>query len=170
MKQMPVRYRLPISHSTEIGRIITRWAHLEWVLSETLYRLIATSPKIGRLAVRETRIVEYLTIMEKTARLQGVTVSVDWKKFRIILQTMESFRNKLAHGVWIRDPSSNWPALRQVKGTYTLKHGARSVDARISPASLPVPFSELKNAVKGLDRANQIALDIKKEVEAQVTP
>lgn len=168
MQQMPARYRLPVSYSTEIGRIITRWAHLEWVLSETLYMLIATCPKIGRLAVREPRIGEYLTIMEKTARLQGVTISVDWKKFKTIMQTMESFRNKLAHGVWIKDPSSDWPALRQVKGSYTLKHGAESVDARIKPASLPVPLRELRNAVRGIDRANQIAVEIKQEVEAQV--
>ena len=170
MQQVPVRYRLPVSYSTEIGRIITRWAHLDWVLSETLYLLIPTSSEIGRLAVRQAGIGEYLTIIEKTARLQGVTVNVNWKKFRTIMQTTEAFRNKLAHGVWIKDPSSNWPALRQVKGTYVLKHGAESIDARISPASLPVPFGELKNVVKGIDRANQIALDIKREVEAQVTP
>ena len=168
MQQMPVRYRLPVSYSAEIGRVITRWAHLEWVLSETLYMLIATSPKIGRLAVRETRIGEYLTIIEKTARLQGITVSVDWKKFRTIMQTMESFRNKLAHGIWVKDPTSKWPAIRQVKGSYTLKHGAESVDARIKPASVPVPLGELRNAVKGIDRANQIAIEIRQEVETQV--
>ena len=93
---MPVRYRLPRSYSTEIGRFITRWAYLEWVLSETLYMLIGTSPKIGRLAVREPKIGDHLTIMEKTAALRGITISVNWKKIRTIMQTMESFRNKLA--------------------------------------------------------------------------
>ena len=170
MQQMPVRYRLPVSYSTEIGRIITRWSHLEWMFSETLYILVGTSPKIGRLAVREPRVEEYLTIMEKTARLQGITVSVNWKKLRTIAKKMESFRNRLAHGIWIKDPSSNWPALRQVKGAYAPKRGAQSVDARISPASMPVPFDELKNVVRAVDRINQIALDIKSEVEAQVTP
>ncbi len=170
METMPVRYRLPVSYSTEIGRFITRWAHLEWVLDETLYMMIGTSPKIGRLAVRDAKIGEHLTIMEKTARLRGITVSVDWKKLRDIMQRMESFRNKLAHGIWINDPSSQWPALRQVKGSYTPKRGAPSVDARISPASLPVPFGELKNAVRGVDRANQTAIEIRQEVEAQVPP
>ncbi len=170
MRIVPVRYRLPVSYSTEIGRFITRWAHLEWVLDETLYMMIGTSPKIGRLAVMDAKIGEHLSIMEKTARLQGITVSVNWKNLRAIMQTMESFRNKLAHGIWINDPSSKWPAFRQVKGSYTSKQGAKSVDARIKPASMPVPLGELRNAVKGIDRANQIVLAIRKEVEAQTLP
>lgn len=170
MQQMLVRYRLPVSYSTEIGRFITRWAHLEWTLSETLYMLMGLNPKLGRIAVREPSIDAHLTMMQSIANLRGIAVSVNWGKLKTIMKNMESFRNKIAHGIWLKDPSSKWPTIRLVKGTYIPKQGAKPVDARISPASLPVPFSELKNAVRGIDHANQMATAIKREVEAQVSP
>ena len=55
MATYPVRDKLPISHTTEIGRIITRWAFLEWLLRQIAYLLLDLNPKAGRLAVRDPR-------------------------------------------------------------------------------------------------------------------
>ncbi len=170
MRIVPVRYRLPVSYSTEIGRFITRWAYLEWLLKETAYTLLKMNPKIGRIALQEPRVHDYLTMLEDLAQLRGVTVSFSWSKLRQAVKPLEAFRNKLVHGVWVKEPSSKYPALRQVKGSYVPKPGAKSVDARIKPAAMPVPLGELKNAVAGINRANQIMHEIKDEIEAQLTP
>lgn len=167
---MRVRYRLPTSYNIEIGRFITRWAYLEWMVSEILYSLMGVDPKIGRLAVREPPIEARLTLVQKTAGLQKVAVSVNWKKLKSTLQEMADFRNKLAHGIWLDDPNTPHPAVRQVTGSYTPKQGGKSYDAKIHPASLPVPLYELRNAVAGIDHANRMVHAIKKQIEAQLPP
>ncbi len=165
MKTVPVRYRLPVAYNTEIGRFVTRWAHLEWLLKETAYTLLQIDPKIGRLSVQEPGVSSYLTMLEDIARLKGVPVSINWAKLRSILQDMESFRNKLVHGIWVKDPSTKTPVLQQVKGSYKPEPGKKSVNAKIKPKGIRVSLKELKNAIKGIDRANQIIHEMKDEIE-----
>ena len=62
MPTYPVRRKLPVAYSTEIGRIITRWAWLEWELKRVAYTILEIGPKEGRLSVREPRAHDYLTM------------------------------------------------------------------------------------------------------------
>ena len=55
MSEFPVIYNLPADHEREIGRIMIRWAHLEWKFKHTCYLLLGVGPKEGRLTVREPR-------------------------------------------------------------------------------------------------------------------
>jgi len=167
MKTVPVRYRLPVSYSTQIGHFITRWAYLEWSLKETAYTLIQIDPKIGRLAIQESGIGSYLTMLEDITRLKGVQVSINWTKLRSILQKIESFRNKLVHGIWLKVPSTKTPVLRQVKGSYNPEPGKPSVNAGIKPRGIKVSLEELKKAIAGIDRANDIIHEMKDEIETQ---
>lgn len=167
MKTVPVRYRLPVSYSTQIGRFITRWAYFEWLLKETAYSLLQIDPKIGRLTIKETGVVSYLTMLEDIARLKGVQVSVNWTKLRSILQEIESFRNKLVHGIWLRDPSTKTPVLQQVQGSYKAESGKKPVKAKIKPLGVKVSLKQLKIAIAGIDRANNIIHDMKHKIERQ---
>ncbi len=167
---MVVRYRLPVSYSTEIGRFISRWAHLEWIMQETAYTMLKMSPKIGRIALREPRVNDYLTMLEDLTKICGITISWDWQKLRNAARPMEKFRNQLAHGVWLHDPNSKYPTLRQARGRYPSRPGAKTENAKINPASMPVPLRELKNAIAGVDRFNSIILEIKSEIAAQLEP
>lgn len=166
MKTVPVRYRLPVAYTTEIGRFVTRWAYLEWLLKETAYVLLQMDPKIGRLSVQELGVGSYLTMLEDIAVLKDIQVSIKWKELRKILQEMESFRNKIVHGIWVKDSSTKTPVLQQVKGSYKPEPGKKSVNAKIKPRGIKVSLKELKNAIKGIDRANQIIHEMKDEIEA----
>lgn len=167
MKTVPVRYRLPVSYSTQIGRFITRWAYFEWLLKETSYSLLQIDPKIGRLAIKETGVVSYLTMLEDIARLKGIQVSIKWTKLRSILQEIESFRNKLVHGIWLQDPSTKTPVLQQVQGSYKAEPGKKPVKAKIKPLGVRVSLKQLKNAIAGIDYANNIIHEMKDEIEVQ---
>ena len=72
MPTYPVRPNLPVAYSTEIGRIITRWARLEWELKRIAYTILQIGPKEGRLSVREPRAHEHLTMIEDLMRVRGL--------------------------------------------------------------------------------------------------
>ena len=166
----PVRYRLPVAYSTDIGRFITRWAYLEWLLKEVAYAMLTVDPKIGRLTIRETRVIDYLTMLEDVSALKRIKVSVDWKKLKNVLKDMETFRDKLAHGIWLQYDNTDVPVLRETSGKTVLKPGGVAVKSRILPRGRRVSKQSLKDAVRGLDHAVGLIIEIKKEVEASTQP
>ena len=102
MGAYPVRRRLPVKYSTEIGRIITRFAFLESQLRAMTYKLLMVNDKQGRLAVRAPRVVDHITMIQDLAALAKLELKVDWKKLKAFCREAESFRNRLAHGIWLK--------------------------------------------------------------------
>ena len=124
MAVYPARYRLPVSYSTEIGRIITRWAYLEAVLRTTAYLILRVGAKHGRVAVREPRVVDYVTMLQDLMHLESLKTRVDLKTLKKSLEEIEALRHKLAHGIWLKHPSTKLPVLQIVKGSYPPSPGA----------------------------------------------
>src|SRR5690606_23060901 len=87
----PVRRRLPRNYSTEIGRVIARWALFESRLRALAYLLLDVSPERGRLAVRGGRVADYLTMLEDLMVLRGVGVTVNIKALKLPLSEVEAF-------------------------------------------------------------------------------
>ena len=50
MDMHPMRWRLPAAYSTEIGRIITEFARVEWALKAVAFNALGINEKQGRLA------------------------------------------------------------------------------------------------------------------------
>ena len=142
MPTYPVRYRLPVSYSTEIGRIITRWAFLEFRLKETAYMLLGVDPKVGRIAIREPRITDYIDMIQDLMHLKSITATADLKKLRKSLEKIQSFRDKLAHGIWMKHDTTKLPVLQVVKGSYISNPEGKKTKAKIDPLAAIV---HLKN-------------------------
>lgn len=170
MSTFPTRYRLPVSYNTEIGRIITRWAFLEWRLRETAYLLVKVNPKIGRVAVREPRVVDYITMIEDLTRLRSVDVAVDWKALKNVLGEIGSFRDKLAHGIWVKHNTTKTPVLQEISGKYPPHPGAKSVKARIEPRAVRVTLKNLKEIVHGIDAATATVNALRTKIAAKLSP
>jgi hypothetical protein len=168
MPEYPVRYRLPISYSTEIGRIITRWAFLEYRLKETAYMLLDIDPKIGRIAVREPRTYEYVDMIQDLMSLRSLTTTVDLKKLRKTIEDIQSFRDKLAHGIWAKHDATNLPVLQITKGSYTLTPGEQKTKARIDPFALVVQFKDLRAARRNIERTTITINQWKRDLSAQL--
>ncbi len=152
MPEYPIRYRLPVPYSTEIGRIITRWAFLEYRLKETTYMLIDVDPKVGRIAIREPRTTDYIDMIRDLMALKSLTTTVDLKKLRKTLEEIQIFRDKLAHGIWAKHDSTKLPVLQVTKGSYALKPGDQKTKARIEPLALVVRLTDLKAARRNIER------------------
>lgn len=167
MATHPVRYRLPVSYCTEIGRIITRWAYLEALLTSIAYVILDISQKHGRIAVREPRAVDSLTMIQDLMYLESLKTTVDLKALRTTLGEAEAFRDRLAHGVWVKHSNSKLPVLQIVKGSYPPNPGARSIKARIEPRGLEVDLQHLRKAERVISSAVTTLHQLRRELEAQ---
>lgn len=170
MSEHPTRYRLPVHYSTQIGRIITRWAYLEWQLQETVYLLLSVSPKQGRIAVREPRIADYPKMLKDLAHLKSITISEDMKTFGKLLKETESYRNRLAHGVWLEHSATKTPVLRDLSGAYVRTAGNRTAHPRIKPLAVQVRKEHLKDILTAINSLNGRVQHIQAEIQEQLQP
>jgi hypothetical protein len=95
------RFDLPASLSREIGRIVVRWAYLEFVVQQIIWNLAQVTFPVGRLAVREPRLEDRIVLVRHLAELRGINLP---EKPVATLQTnsrtLARERDILAHGYW----------------------------------------------------------------------
>ncbi len=168
MSVYPVLLSLPVSHSREIGRIITHYAHLEWRLRLVIYALLNIGPKEGRIAVRETRAEEYVTMIEDLLSVKKIRVNVNSKKSKKFLTLLREHRNTLAHGIWVKHPSSRSPVLQLAKGIWQPDPSKPQRRARriIEPEGAVIRVTELRQFVRLIDQAARTAAKLEGEVRA----
>ena len=147
----PVRRRLPRNYSTEIGRVIARWALFESRLRALAYLLLDVSPERGRVAVRGGRVADYLTMLDDLMLLRGVGVNVKIKALKRPLSEVEAFRDRLAHGVWLHHPRTRTPVLQVTKGDLPDPSAAKAAQASA------VTLGDLRRYVRTIDAAIRIA-------------
>jgi hypothetical protein len=97
----PSRFDLPATIAREIGRIIVRWAYLETIVQQIIWNLTQVAFPIGRLAVREPRLEDRITLLRNLAEVRGIDLP---DKPISTLQTncrnLARKRDILAHGHW----------------------------------------------------------------------
>lgn len=150
-----VRRRLPTAHCTQIGRIVTRWAFLEWQLKNVAYVLLNVGPKEGRLAVREPRATDYVTMLEDLIRVRGINVPFAFKKYKDFLEILVNHRDRLAHGIWLKHPGFNEPVLQLTKGKWNPdpQNPKRKTKRIIEPEGALIRLKELREFVPLIDQA-----------------
>ena len=144
MKSLPMRERLPVAYSTEIGRIITRWALVEHWTRKIVYLLLNLSDEAGRIAVRSGRIGDMITLITDLTELNRIKTGVNWKNLKKDLQRSESFRNRLAHGIWAKSEESNVPILQDLSAAH-VESDINLRKAKIYPIAVPIRLEQLKN-------------------------
>ena len=77
-------------------------------------------------------------------------------------------RNDLAHGIWIKHPAGDEPALQKVTGEYSPVEGTPKVKARIDPQALNVPLSELSKLAENIDNATTTINRLQVEIWTQL--
>jgi hypothetical protein len=117
-KQEPVVQRLPTSYVTGIGRVISRWAYLEWLISRMTYEALGVNPKQGRLAVRQARPDEYVTLIQDLLKTRKLSVPIPDPDptLKARLRKAKAARDYLAHGLWTRHRKSGELGLWLIKG------------------------------------------------------
>jgi hypothetical protein len=137
MRVWKVMLDLPDDLCTEIGRVITAHAYLEFALTRTICLLLDIDLKAGRLAVRDTRAAERLEAVFDLAILNGLAIDKDHTKaLRVAVEKASSERNELAHGVWFEGEGGQ-PHLRNTKGSWQPRGTEGKVKRAVKPEGRP---------------------------------
>ena len=175
MPIFPVRRKLPTAYSTEIGRLITRWAWLEWELKCVAYAILQLGPKEGRLSVREPRAHDYLTMIEDLMRVRGLSASASLKPYlkpaKAKLIELGDLRNAVAHGIWIKHEGTHLPTLQLVSGSLlqSIKWPHPLQKAKIEPRALAVELPGLRAAVSDTEQLTKMIQALRREIEEQLS-
>ncbi len=169
VSEYPVLRRLPVIYCTEIGRIIHKFAFCEMMLRTITYNLMQVGKKIGRVAVRQPRVVDHITMIQDLEHLKSIDLKIDWKKLKEALKECESYRDRLSHGVWLDHPDSTTPVLQDFSYAYVSgPRGPRK--ARINPLAIAVQVKQLRNISANLDDLGNILLTIEERAAALSSP
>jgi hypothetical protein len=77
----PVAKTIPQSVAASIGRTITRYSYLEWILSKMLYDVLGLSVKQGRIAIRLPAPTLYVKALQDLLTFHGVGIQTKLKPF-----------------------------------------------------------------------------------------
>lgn len=154
MKSLPMKERLPVAYSTEIGRIITRWAQVEYWSRHIVYLLLGIPEEQGRIAVRSEKIGDMITLITDLTELNQIETGINWKNFKKDLIKSESFRNRLAHGVWATMDGVKTPIL-QDQSTAHVESDVNLKKAKIYPIAVEVRLEQLKEISNQIEKEAQ---------------
>lgn len=174
MPEYPVRHKLPAAYSTAIGRVITRWAWLEWELKRVAYAILEIGPKAGRLSVREPRAHEYLTMIQDLMQVRKLSISDKLKRhMKPVKDTLVQhgdLRNALAHGIWIKRDDTSLPVLRIVSGDLFRRVNLPSSlpKAKIEPRALAIELRALRSMVDDIEGLIKFVQALRREIESQL--
>ena len=145
-----LRNRLPTQHYAAIGRIITRWAIIEYKLAHLAFIALDMTQEAGRLTLRSQRAQERALLIQDLLRLKKVSAGINWRELSKTLKEMGSFRDRLAHSVWVKHPGSDDPVLQDLSTAYIhdLPAGHR---AKIEPIAVGIPLKNLNILSRNMD-------------------
>lgn len=145
-----LRKRLPTQHYAAIGRIVTRWAIIEYKLAHLTFDALNISQEAGRLTLRAQRAQDRVLLIRDLLKLKNVNAGINWTELGKTLKEMESFRNRLAHSVWIEHSDADEPVLQDLSTAYIhdLPTGRR---AKIEPIAVVIPLENLKILTLNMD-------------------
>jgi hypothetical protein len=165
MGDYPVLRKLPPGYCREIGRIVHKFAFCEMVLRTITYNLMRVGPKVGRVAVRQPRVVDHITMLEDLESLYPTKLGVNWKKLKELLKEAESYRDRLSHGIWLDHPNVATPVLQDFSYAYVPRPpGARK--ARIDPIAVEIKPDDLRRISSTLDDIGDILVKIEGDAAA----
>ncbi len=154
---------LPDDYAVGVGRVIARFACLEWHLIEALRLIIGVGPKEARYIFKSAEGTEYVPLIRALAKLRGLDAIELSKLNHEEFKRLRDKRNLLAHGVWIKDPDTGAPLIQNIIGEWQSDPGQPVVSRKISPEGLAFDHEAATEVVGGIDAAiEQVALLLKK--------
>lgn len=166
MRDLPEVRRLPATYATQIGRVISRWAYQEWLLTRVMYELLGLSPKAGRLAVKTGNINTYMQMLSDLMRVYPIQVPTNMNKLWQDLAKAESERDHLAHGLWLKESGSPSLRLWHTRGRKVVDAGEPTVSRKHRPDSLPKSPNDIGNTCKTIDDLIVRTRILEKEIRA----
>lgn len=145
MKKFPINLAVPEKLATGIGYVMIHWAYQERYVAKIIYRILATGPKQGRIAVRSPRIEDQMIMIRDLLRVEQVTIKFDLLDLMTRLKKAERDRDLLAHGLWVRHPSTNQVCVQDLSGNWRPDPNDAKISRRIKPEAVIIDLEFLKN-------------------------
>lgn len=121
----------------EIGKVVIRWAHLEYLIQSFIWELAGVDERVGRLAIREPRVSDRMDLVYDLAELLGA--KVDTKQgtaFKNRLNELSGKRDLIAHGIWTKTPKDKTWRVILTRGTHRPDADVPHRKRKISPEAL----------------------------------
>jgi hypothetical protein len=109
---------LPMTLLREIGLIMILSARLEWMLSRFAYSVLGLDRTEGRIAVREPRGTDRLDMICQLLTYKSIESRTDLQELRADIDECERGRDRVAHGIWVRDPIFNTLRIVSTRGQW----------------------------------------------------
>lgn len=145
-------YNLPVAFNREIGRIIVRWANLEYYVQTMVWEILGISRAEGRIAIREPRVADRLDMVNQIIQVQQATWDADlYKSVAKRMRDLASERDLVAHAIWGRH-DNQW-YVQVTRGAYPndLSHlvtGSR----RVMPEMVLMTVEKLKTTSADIEK------------------
>lgn len=144
---------LPDEYTRGIGQVMAHWAYLEHLLQRISYRLLNLDPKRGRVAVRDPRSEQYISMYRELMELAGMKPPDEALDALFTgLQAGKPLRDLVAHGVWVRNNDGGYSVVR-TGGNWKPNPKAPKVSRKITPEGVVIDPA-------GLERLRAFTADL----------
>ena len=168
MEVTPIAQGLPTNFAASVGRIIARWAYVEWLLSQAIYDMLGIGPKQGRISVRTPRAEDCITMIEELLQSHRLALSENFGPAKTILRNAENKRNTLAHSIWLKVPKTKEIRIQVTKGNWNLGPNGK-VSKKVIPEGIPVNAALLASYRNEVEIAVKTALHVRQVVILAMT-
>jgi hypothetical protein len=116
------------------------------------------SPKQGRVAVRLGRIEDSLTAIQDLVHLSPIQVpeDVNIAGLKKPMKELEGWRDRLAHGVWVKHNNSAVPVLQVTSGSYQDYETNQKTKARIDPVAFGIDLTDLRKIAAKIEKGTRV--------------
>lgn len=132
MRELPVVAVIDEDYALIVGRVVTLFAYVEWMLRDIVYRLVNIGPKNGRIIVKDFRANEYPDLIATLAELNNIDIKFDAKTLSKLLDECESNRNMLAHSIWFKEEDGGL-SVQITRGNWPKNPRGQKTSKRIKP-------------------------------------
>jgi hypothetical protein len=139
-------YELPISFSREIGRIIVQFAYFEQCVQEMAWDAMGVSEAAGRIAVREPRVTDRLSMARDLIGLRrGFWDETLYKSIYSRANLIAPKRHLLAHGIWFYHRGRDEWHVQLTRGSWPQSEAELVAGSKkIIPESVLITLEELR--------------------------
>jgi hypothetical protein len=155
-------FDLPGSITKEIGHIMVRWAFLEHKIQQIIWNLVQVTIPMGRLAIREPRAEDRITLIQQISDLRGISISDDHiTKIKSEIKQVSPDRDLLAHGFWFRTANGWSVALTRGKWSDSEPHSKYKSVVPEAVHVTPDALRKISHRIEGIiNLADLIARDV----------
>ncbi len=156
MVEAEIVHDLPPEINMEIGRIIVAFAKLEHKLTAMIGLILQLEKAEMRLVIKEPRPHERLDTIVDLFLLKGIELRTDTKELRKLLETANSRRDRLAHGLWLKHPTTGELYIRLTKGNWSpekLPNQEAKIKRSIFPEAHPYGANECQEDLKIIEQS-----------------